>query len=336
MANWLQAYTASWRVVEVNPDTWADGRVIGGVESVSVERSATDSVPLIDSGTMTLSSPIGETWCRVQMAHDGERFDIATLLFQSTSSRTDKGTSYVADGYSVLKPADDMVLTRGTYAPKGVNGAAFAASLLSECVKAPIEVEGSFVLGDHVVFDLGSTYLEAVWAVLDAGGFCIQTDGHGTIHVRELPEEPSLYLDRLHSEIVGVSVDDELNLSAVPNRYYAVDGNDFAMAVNDDPDSPTSYSARGRYVDAIDTSVTKLYGETLSAYASRKLKEASTVTRRRSYTREYWPDVHPLSIVRGALPKAGLSGDMRVQTQSITCGKGITVHEVAGLEVSLT
>lgn len=335
MANWKQGYTASWRVVKVNPETWADGEVLKGVESASVDRSATDSVPLIDSGTMTVSEAMPETWCRIQMARDGERIDIATLLFQSVSTRVDKASRYVANGFSVLKPADDMVLVRGTYAPKGVDGAAYAASLLEECVMAPVQVEGSFRLGEHVVFDIGSTYLEAAWSVLDAGGFCIQTDGTGIIHIRELPSEPALHLDRLNREVVGVSIDDEYDLSGVPNRYYAVDGSDFAMAVNDDPNSPTSYEARGRYVDAIDTSCTRVLGETLAAYAARKLKEASVVTRKRSYTREYWPDVHPLSIVRGALPKAGLSGDMRVLSQSITCGKGVTVNEVAGLEVSL-
>lgn len=50
----------------------------------------------------------------------------------------------------------------------------------------------------------------------------------------------------------------------------------------------------------------------------------------RSYTREFSPNVHPFSIVRGMLPERGLDGDYRVRTQKLTCDRGITVQEEVG------
>ena len=59
----------------------------------------------------------------------------------------------------------------------------------------------------------------------------------------------------------------------------------------------------------------------------------STVRDERTYTREWWPGVHPGDIVRGSLASAGLDGDMRVSAQSFECGAGIVVTENAYGEV---
>ena len=74
-------------------------------------------------------------------------------------------------------------------------------------------------------------------------------------------------------------------------------------------------------------------GESLEMYAIRKLAEASTVVRKYSYTREWWPDVVPYSLVSAYLPSDGVQGDLRVISQSIECGLGAKVSEVAGMEV---
>jgi hypothetical protein len=72
-------------------------------------------------------------------------------------------------------------------------------------------------------------------------------------------------------------------------------------------------------------------GESLKTYAERKLEELSTVTKTYSYTREWWPDVFPYSMVRGSIPSYGFIQDMRVLSQSFQFGKGLSVSETAGI-----
>jgi hypothetical protein len=63
------------------------------------------------------------------------------------------------------------------------------------------------------------------------------------------------------------------------------------------------------------------------------LAEKSTIVREFGYTREWWPDVMPHSLVRATLSEHGIQGDLRVMKQDLTCGKGVTVQETAWQEV---
>ena len=71
----------------------------------------------------------------------------------------------------------------------------------------------------------------------------------------------------------------------------------------------------------------RTFFETLTAYAQRRLEEESMVYDVRTYTREWWPDIFPFSVVRGSLASVDLDGDLRVVSQTLTCGLGITVEE---------
>lgn len=331
-------YTAEWAVERVNVDTWADAGRLGGVLSVSVSRDCTDDVPLLETGEMELDGEAFEwSWCRVYMIADGaEKRAMATLLFENTSRTHSHGSTTVkARGRSVLQPAADRKMVRGSYAAKGTDGAARAGRLIADCTPAPVVVEGSFTLSADYVFDLGSTYLMAAWRLLDAGGWCIQVDGDGTIHVRPLPGEPCLELSRTNAGLLLPGIDDEFDLSEVPNRYYAVDDDEVAVAVNDDEGSIVSHASRRRWVDVVDEAPTLVDGETLEAYAKRKLAEASVVTREYTYSREWADDVQPFGLVRATLASNGVEGDLRVMRQTLRCGNGVVVEETAGKEVSL-
>ena len=343
MIDWGSGYSATWRVTEVDPRTWADSGEVAGVSSASVERDAKSDAPLLESGTVTLDTePHGEFRERylriIMMAHQGgvsERVNVATLLCCETEGGFNRGMeSRELVGRSVLWPASTRRPSAGTYVPRGADGAAWAADALRSCIKAPVSVDGSFALAEAVVLDVGATLLEAVWAVLDAGGFCLQIDGDGTVHVRPRPTSPELSLDEAGARLLHHGVRRSLDLSEIPSRYIAIEGALVAEAVNDDPNSPTSEAARGYAVDVVDTTPQRLAGETLAAYARRKLAELSVVKESRSYTREYWPGVLPLSMVRGTLNGVGLDGDMRVTRQSLTCGRGIVVAEEAESEVA--
>jgi hypothetical protein len=336
MANYGESYSSSWKVRTVDVSTWDDSGEVEGITSVSISKDCTDDVPLLETGSMSFDGQpdFGWSWCRIYMTTEQatvERHAVATLLFERSSSKHDKGsTTVTANGRSVLQPAADRKMARGAYAAAGSDGAALVGNLLRECTPAPVSIEGSFTLVDDVVFDLGCSYLDAVWALLKAVGWCIQIDGMGVIHVRPKPMEPALELSRTNAGLLLPGIEDDYSLVDVPNRYYAVDDDEVAVAVNDDPSSATGYQARGRWIDVVDESPTLVDGETLESYAQRRLAEESAVTRTYKYKREWDPNVNCFDLVRATLASNGIAGDLRVMKQEITCKNGIVVEETVG------
>lgn len=334
--DWGQSYSATWRVFRVNRNTWADAEELKNVDEINVSRTADGE--LLESGSMELTGDFESDYYRIVMtAEQGgavERVDVATLLFDVNGGEFNYGrTAHSVDGFSVLYPASTKTVIEGEFAPKGVDGAEYAAELLSDSINAPISVEGSFTLNDHVVHEIGSSVLGAVWSVLNAGNFVMQIDGRGVVHIRPYPTEPSLIIDTSSMGIIMNGISFDSDISEVPNRYIVLTDNNKTIASNDDPESTISTVARGYCVDKVDESPVPVNGETLSAYADRKLHESSVMKEVKNYTREYAADVHLYSLIRASID--GLEGDMRVDSQTITCGRGITVQEKAVKEVPL-
>lgn len=334
--DWTKSYTSTWRVFRVNRKTWADGEALRKVDSASISRTADGSV--LESGSLELSGEFNTDYYRIVMTarQGGEvaRVDVATLLFEIKGGQVDFGrTVSSVDGYSVLRPAETTAITIGGYAPAGVDGVQYAKELLESAINAPVETEGSFTLNDHIVHELGSSVIEAVWAVLNAGGYVIQIDGRGVVHIRPKPTEPSLNISKSNIRMLTNGIDFESDMSEIPNRYIVIDDNNVAIAENNDPASIVSTVSRGYFVDMVDTSPTPVNGKTLQEYAHDRLKELSILRDERTYVREYAPDVYLYSLVRASID--GLQGDLRVTSQSIDCGKGITVNEKAYKEIAL-
>lgn len=343
MIDWGRSYRALIRVFRVNADTWQDAEQVGGIDSVSITRSCTSDAPLLESGSMSLTGDGGfeNGYYRIVMMatqdYETERVDVATLLCESTQDVRDYGvvTPSVTCN-SVLYPAYTQRMLDGSFMAPGTNGAEYAAELLRGCIKAPVVVDGAFAVSTTYWFDFGIRVIEAVWAVLDIGGFVMQIDGDGTVHIRPKPTEAALNLDETHASLLSTSVRSTLDIAKVPNRYVAKSDAVVAVAVNDDPASPTSTVRRGYVYDVVDESPAPVNDETLYGYAARKLAELSTgIADVKSYTREYWPGVRPFDIVSGSLNSVGIEGDRRVQTQSLSLAHGILVSEQSAREVTL-
>ena len=333
---WPRSYSSEWRVFKVNRRTWADGQRLLGVESASVTRTADGN--LLESGDMEITGEFDTDYYRIVMTANqgGEvlRVDVATLLFEINSGESNFGTEQNRPkGYSVLYPASRTAVLTGEYAPAGVDGAKYAAELLESAINAPVKVEGSFTLNEHIVHEPGTYILDAAWAVLNAGGYVIQIDGKGVVHIRPKPEEPSLVIDNARKGVMLNGIEYTSDISQIPNRYIVIDGNNKTLAVNDDPESPVSTVARGYYVDEIDTSPTPINGETIGEYARRNLKELSVLKIEHSYKREFAPNVFLYSLIRASID--GLYGDLRVISQSIECSHGIMVSEKVAEGITL-
>lgn len=334
--DWSKSYTSEWRIFRVNRDTWADGERLTGVDDVEILKTADGEE--LESGSMKLTGAFEPDYYRIVMTAEqgGEvaRVDVATLLFIPKGGNYDYGVdSPDVDGFSVLYPATTTSVLIGEYAPAGINGAQYAADLLAGSINAPVEVEGSFVLNDHVVHELGSSVLSAVWAVLNAGDFVIQIDGRGVVHIRPKPTDPSLTIDSSARGLIMNGIEYGADESEIPNRYIIIDGVNITIAENNDPTSIVSFPSRGYHVDVIDTSPTPINGETYGECAERLLKKESILKEERNYTREFLPDVYPYSLIRASI--SGLEGDLRVKTQSLLCGNGITVSEKVSKETAL-
>ena len=337
--DWTRGYTSLFEVHRMNVDSWAPYQKVKDVQSFAISRTCDETVPLLETATMEIDDAFEDGWYQLSMIVDQgsvERQNLGVFLFEKSGTKYDYNrTTTTASGYSVLKPADDRLVVHGLYALKGSNGAEQAALMLRECTPAPVVVHGKFDLAANLVFDVGMTYLAAVWLLLDAGGFCIQISGDGTINIMPKPIEASIELSRYNAELLLPGVQDDQTVINVPNRYYAIDGDRYAVAVNNNPTSIASYISRGRWVDAIDNSPAMVNGESLQEYAERKLKEATTITKKVTYSREYYPGVVPFSLVSGSMPEIGLDGYMMVITQSLTCDKGVYVQETAAQAVKL-
>lgn len=322
----------------VNVETWASVGTVTNITAASVSRSRKEKVPLLETASLDVDGDFTDGWYRlsVVLSQGGqERVSIGTFLFEASSPSHDYGTTTrTARGSSVLRPVSDQCVLIGEYVPKGANGAEYAARIIKRCTPAPVEVETSFTLGDHVVFGRDATCLQAVWAVLDAGGACIQIDGEGVIHIVKIPTVPTLELSSANAALLLHGVDEDYDVTSVPNRLIVRDGPLVAIATNQ-YDGQTSIEARGRIVDMTESSPATLEDETLEAYASRRLGELRKVMLSRTYGREWVDGIVPWSVVRGTLSDVGLEGDMSVLSQEISIGAGIYVsRETAVMEVT--
>lgn len=217
----------------------------------------------------------------------------------------------------------------GSYVPNGSDAAAYAASLIASCTPAPVSVEGSFTLNQNFVFARGTTHLEAAQALLSAAGWRVRISGDGSILIAPKPTAPALVLDAANASLLAPEVDGDGKLEDRHNRYIAVDGERRAVAVNDDHANPASFSRRGRYVDIYDDSPQPCNGESLEAYAARKLSEDADARDAKKYRREWAPDVTVGDLAVGSIGSVGLDGMLRIKNQSGTVGMGITIDETA-------
>jgi len=328
----------------VNKTTWADRSEFKNIKSISVDRDCTDSVPMLESGSIKYTSALPpsfpEGYYRIELivtqGDDRQIFPIATLLCSSRVGEIDRHMSEMdVDCYSVLKPASEVYFANGSFAPIKMNGAEWCAQKLREGgVAAPINVSGSFTLNQYYVFDDSTSYLAGVWQVLNGAGWVMMIAGDGTITIRK---KPSAFFIKAGKDMRGLfltTFDYNGSIEGIPNKYIATDASGrTATATNTNNNSITSYGKRGRWIEYRDSSPVLVNGESLADYAKRKLIEASSILEQWSYQREYYPNLDPFRIIEFNFPEEGMIGNYRVLKQSLKFDKGLTINETVGKEV---
>ena len=319
--NWAKGYSAAYYMTRVDPSTWRDMErfeITGG----SVKRTETGlrESAAVDCGAY----PTGiENWIRVYMDtnQDGAEGHTAVFTGLATSPGDDingRIRKSSLDCYSVLKPAEDVKLLRGWYAPAGMSGGAVIRELL-KATPAPVTVaDNAPTLTDHVIAENGENNLTMVEKILTAINWRIRISGDGTISVEPKSDDPVQTFDPLENDAIEMTVKVKTDWFSLPNVYMAVQDDLTAIARDDDPESPLSTVSRGREVWAQESSCQLAENETIASYAYRRLKEAQQTSTQASYDRRFYPDVVPGDKIRLHYPEQGLDGIYTVESQSIT------------------
>ena len=320
--NWSEGYTASFYLTILDPKTWRDIQTVDIISGSVVK--TTDG--LMESADLEMTENIGEKFVRIYLNArqevDGDRAAVFTGLLQTPGTDWNgQRKTHRALCYSVLKPADDILLPRGWYAAQGSSAADVAKDLLD--VIAPVTVEGTSPnLMQHIVAESDETQLSMAWKVLQAIGWRIRIDGMGTITICPKPEEAAVRLDANTNDIVELSVTDEQDLYSCPNVFRATSGDDSATVRNEE-----LIEARGREVWAQEEDAALSDGESLTEYAERRMRELQSPERKVKYKRRFLPDVSVGDLAELNFPAQSVSGTFEIKRQQISLGHNAQVSE---------
>lgn len=332
--NWNKGYSATFYAAFVDPITWRDTErfeITGG----SISRSDSDLQESCDLDCIGYDQS-RERWVRVWMdtRQNGAAGHYALFTGLATSPERDiKGTlvETPVELYSVLKPAADIYLQRGYYAPVGVSGAEMVKDLLS-VTPAPIEADpDSPALGNAIIAEDEETRLSMAKKILDAINWRLEISGTGTIRICPKSQTLSATFDALENDCLETEVSVSYDWFSCPNVYMAISEDISAIARDDSEDSPFSTVNRGREVWKVESDADLSEGESVAEYAQRMLEESQSISTILEYDRRFRPDVNIGHIVQIHYPRQRLDGFYEVTDQQITIGAGgKTSEEVKG------
>jgi hypothetical protein len=313
----------------VDPASWRDMdrvEITGG----SVSRSVSGLRQSADI-TCTDYDPDREQWVRVYLDAAQAGDVVHVPLFTGLSSVPERSTDgsrteYPLACYSVLKPAEDILLDRGWYAMTGQSSGDVIEALLSD-LPAPVTVrDGSPALIRSIIAEDGETQLSMVDKILTAIGWRLRIEGDGSIEVCPADTEPRATFGD-GNDVIEPQLTVRKDWFSCPNVFRAISGDRSAVARDDSEDSMLSTVSRGREIWMEDRDGQLSDSEGLEQYAERRLAEEQAYAYSVRYRRRYDPAVTAGDLVRLHYPGQGLQEDHTVISQSITLGLGAAVEE---------
>lgn len=332
---WDKGYSSAYYVMELNPETWAEtGRfeITGG----SIRKTLDGLRQSADLNCKDYSKN-KEQWVRIYL--DARQSDsgahIALFTGLATSPERDvKGTWFenTVQCYSVLKPASDIYLKLGWYAPAGISCSSILRELL-EPVPAPIEFETEApALTSTLIAESGETNLTMVEKILSAINWNMRIAGDGTITFGEYSETPKYLFSSIEFDVIETEIRISRDWYSCPNVIMIVNNDETITVKDENPDSPLSVQNRGREVWMYENGYALNENETAEDYARRRLKEAQEYVTTASYDRRFVPDLLPGDMVNLHYIDQDLDGEFLITSQSIELSYGArTSEEVVGV-----
>lgn len=329
--DWSSGYSVSYHVGIIDTMTWRDIDRFE-ITSGSISRTNTDLRNAADIDCIGYDQN-RERWVRIWLdARQQGSADVHIPLFTgiaSSPSKTIDGNivSTPVQCYSVLKPAEDILLPRGWYAPVNIQGAKLIENLLM-VTQAPTVIDpDSSGLKTAIIAENGETNLSMVEKILQVINWRMFITGDGTIHVAPKAKDVTSRFSAMENDILEPSIDISYDWFSCPNVLRATSGDTTATARDDNPNSMLSTVSRGREIWAEESSPDYTENETLSGFASRRLKELQKVATTVSYTRRFDPNLMPTDLVDINYPKQNLIGRFIIKSQTIQLAQGTKVAE---------
>lgn len=357
MPDWTKNMEQSFEYYTVEPTTLADLKRLYNVKSASFNRDS--EAETLGSATIDVTNSVGESYirCYMKTVQKGvtERFPIGTVLSQTPSSTFNgKVLDVSMDCYTPLIELKENKPPLGYTVRKGTRIMDAAYNIISKNCRVPVnkvepifgkdengeEIDLSPTLQYDFVADTEDTYLSFVISLIANANYELGLSERGNILF--LPKQkleslqPVFDYDDDNSSIIYSEITVNHDLYGIPNIVEVVYsyGADYkeAIAINDDPNSPTSTISRGRPIThrVTDPSLRGyVTPEQLDNYAEQVLKELSTLEYTVSYKHAY-NNVRIGDCVRLNYTRAGIKDiKAKVISQNISVEPGCPVSEKA-------
>lgn len=329
--DWSKGFEARYYATIINKNSWRDRErfeITGG----QITRSEGELRESADVDCVSYDK--GEQWIRIWMdvRQNGEAAHIPMFTGLATSPSDDINGSVTNNSlecYSVLKPAQDVLLPRGWFAPSGITGTTVISDLL-DVTPAPLEIEKNAPkLKQNIIAEEGETNLSMIEKILTAIDWRIIISGDGHIKICPKASKSLLRLSSLENDSIEPKLSKGYDWFRCPNVFRAVSGDESATAIDDSELSSLSTVNRGREIWAEETSCELNDGETLYEYAERRLKESQKVSEIVSYDRRFYPDVFVSDLITLHYPEKKIDGVFQITSQRIEIGYGAKTTEEA-------
>lgn len=327
--DWRKGFSATYYASLVDVNTWKSVQKFEFTKG-SIKRTVTGLRESADIECRNFT--YGETWVRIYLvAQQGDSSETVPLFTGLTCCPDDDIDGYRimnnVELYSVLKPCEDVLLPRGYYIPKGMDGGR-AIKKLFTVTPAPVVVDGEPpLLSSNIIAEDGENHLTMADKILNAINWRLRIDGDGTIHVARQAREPSIRFDPLNNDCIETQIKRTYDWYQCPNVFRAVSDDIYAVARDDSSASQFSTINRGREIWMEETSCNLNQGESLQQYANRRLKEEQSTSMTASYDRRFHPDIKVADIVTLDYPAQRLQGNFAIASQSIELSHGARTSE---------
>lgn len=250
-------------------------RLLDEVEGGDLEIAALSRLGA--SGTLSLENTRGDVnWLRhrVQCIYDPgitgvSAWPVATMLLSSpTYSYDEEGLGYSVTLLSKLAVLDEDGLEATLSLPEGTPIIPTVVALIQSSGEARIAATLSdAALRSPKVYESGESKLTVINDLLDTAGYwSLWCDGAGQFRVEPYVDISSRPVARRfdsgeYTSILLPEWEQEQDLSSVPNKVIVIGQGDdenpplIGIATNEDPTSPFSYQARGRWITRVERDV---------------------------------------------------------------------------------
>lgn len=344
MPDWRSSMQQTFEYYTVDPGTWKDVKRLDNVKSCTINRDV--DAETLGSATIDVTESVGECYIRVYLItiQNGirEKHPLGTFLVQTPSSSYDGKIRNVSmDAYTPLLELKENPPPLGYSILKNVNIMENAYLLCRDNMRAPVvKASCTTPLYNDFVANTSDTWLTFITDLIANAKYTFALDELGRVLFAPKQDMASLqpvwtYEDGVDS-IMHADVNMNHDLYGIPNVVEVIYSNSrevyHARVVNDDENSPTSTINRGREI-VYRTTDPGLAGDPtnnqIQEYATRLLKELSTVAYTITYTHGYC-GTRLGDCVRINYSRAGLTDiKAKIISQSIKCEPGCPVTEKA-------